>query len=98
MTLNSFILSLTVLLLIFFMRQKLTQFLNENFTFKNKIQSEWIVYILSILFIIVISMGMLLDNTKDKYADISDSFEKIRSQADTKPHRWFDINFNIFGN
>lgn len=96
MTENSFVLSLSILLIIFLMRKRITLFLNDNFEFKYKIQSEWIVYILTVLFIVVISMGMLLDDTKSKYSNISDGFENIRSKAEEKPHRWFDINFDIF--
>ncbi len=96
MTENSFILSLTILLIVFLMRHRLTLFLNESFEFKSKIQSEWIVYILTILFIAVISIGMLMDDTKNKYSDISDSFEEYRLKVQNKSGGLFNINFDIF--
>ncbi|MEA3383607.1 MAG: hypothetical protein U9Q20_02885 [Campylobacterota bacterium] len=98
MTENSFILSLTILLIIFFMRNKITSAINENFNFKYKIQSEWIVYILTIFFIAVISAGMLLDDTKNKYSDISNSFENIRTQINEKPKSIFDFDIGNFFN
>ena len=96
MTGSLFTFSLLFLLTIFFLRHKIVNFINSSFELEYKIQSEWIVYILTILFIVVISAGMLLDNTKEKYANISDGFEKIRSKNDEQPMRFFDINFDIF--
>jgi hypothetical protein len=102
MTFSTFILSLTVLFIILLNRKKITSVINEKFysdeTKANKFQSEWIVYILTILFIAVISMGMLMDNTKEKYGQISEDFQKLKPQHDesSRPHRWFDINFEIF--
>jgi len=96
MTGTLFVLSLVFLLIIFFIRHKIVNVINSNFELENKIQSEWIVYILTILFIAVISAGMLLDNTKEKYANISDGFEKIRSKNVEQPMRFFDISFDIF--
>ncbi|MEA2050175.1 MAG: hypothetical protein U9O56_05540 [Campylobacterota bacterium] len=79
------------------MRHKIVLFLNNNFEPKNKIQSEWIVYILTIFFIAVISVGMLMYGTKDKYSDISDGFEEYRTKAQEKKGGGiFDINFDIF--
>ncbi len=93
---TSFVLSLVTLVIILLLRKRLTAFLNESLTLSYKIQSEWIVYILTILFMIVIGVGMLMDDTKKKYANISESFEKVRTMPDDKPHPWFDINFDIF--
>jgi len=87
--------SFIILSVIFFSRHKIVEYLFEELDIS--IESEIIVYILSILFIAMILMGMLLDNTKEKYSEISQNYDKLRpKQDDGKPHRYFDINFDIF--
>ena len=85
-----FSISIAIILAIFLLRFKITTFINESFDFK--FQSEWIVYILSIVFIIIISMGMLMDETKDKYSDVSEGFKNLKPKQDDKPNPVFDIN------
>lgn len=91
----TFLFSLTAILGVFLVRHKITEYLNERFQPKEKFQSEWIVYILTIFFIIVISYGMLLD-TKKAGPNVSDSIENLEPAQEKKPHPWFDINFDVF--
>lgn len=90
MTGLTFSLSIVILLTIFFLRFRITKFLTNSFKFE--FQSEWIVYILSIFFIIVIAMGMLLDDTKNKYSDVSEGFKNLKPKQDDRPNPLFDIN------
>ena len=89
-----FIVSLVILTTILISRHKIVEYLDEQFYIQ--IQSEIIVYILTVLFIAVIAGGMLLDDTKAKYSKISENYDKMRpkgpSESDGRPHRYFDIN------
>jgi hypothetical protein len=75
-----------------FLRFKITNLINENFSLNSKFQSEWIVYALTVFFIIVIAMGMLMDNTKSKYGQVSEGFQNLKPKKDTRPNPLFDIN------
>ncbi|MEA3498130.1 MAG: hypothetical protein U9R16_03625 [Campylobacterota bacterium] len=86
----AFIISIAILLIIFILRFKITNFINESFNFN--FQSEWIVYILTIIFIIVIAMGMLMDDTKKKYGEVSEGFKNLKPKQDDRPNPMFDIN------
>jgi hypothetical protein len=89
-----FIVSLVILTTLLLSRHKIVDYLDEHFYIT--IQSEIIVYILTVLFIGVIAAGMLLDNTKSKYSNISQNYDKLRPQFNNskanRPHRYFDIN------
>ena len=89
-----FFISLIVMSIIFFSRHKIVEYFDEQFYIQ--IPSEIIVYILTVLFIGVMAGGMLLDNTKSKYSEISENYNNMRpkgkSEADNRPHRYFDIN------
>jgi hypothetical protein len=84
-----FSLSLIIILGILLLRFKIVNFINKNFDID--FQSEWIVYFLTIIFIVVIAMGMLLDDksTKNK---LSDGFKNITPTQSNKPNPMFDIN------
>jgi len=84
-----FSLSLIIILVILLLRFKIVNFINKNFDVD--FQSEWIVYFLTIVFIVVIAMGMLLDDksTKNK---LSDGFKNITPKQSNKPNPMFDIN------
>jgi uncharacterized membrane protein YhaH (DUF805 family) len=92
MTETSFALSLIILLLIFLMRFKITEFLNENLKVNFKFQSEWVVYFITITFMVVVIVGMLLDDTKNKYGEVSEGFKNLKPKQDTRPNPLFDIN------
>ena len=89
-----FVISLVVLTTILVSRHKIVEYLDEQFYIQ--LESEIIVYILTILFAVVIAAGMLLDDTKAKYSKISENYDKMRpkapSESDKRPHRYFDIN------
>jgi len=87
-----FFLLVAVVLTIFFMRKKIVEYIFEEFDIY--IQSEIIVYITSIALIALILSGMLLDNTKEKYSNISKSYENMKPNQNTKPHRYFNIDFD----
>jgi len=87
-----FFLSLTLVLIVFFMRKKIVEYLFEQFDIY--IGSEIIVYITSVLFIALIVMGMLFDDTKTKYSNISNSYENMKPNPQNKPHRYFNIDFD----
>ena len=84
-----FSLSLIIIFAILLLRFKIVNFINKNFDID--FQSEWIVYFLTIIFIVVIAMGMLLDDksTKNK---LSDGFKNITPTQSNKPNPMFDIN------
>ena len=44
-----------------------------------------------VLLIALLIYGFLFDNTKEKYSDISQNYEKMRPTDEKKPHRYFDI-------
>ena len=92
MTDMSFVLSIIILTLIFLVRMKIVEMINNNFNLKTKVESEWVVYFITFAFIIVIIAGMLLDGTKKKYSSVSDGFEKIQSRPNDRPNPMFDIN------
>jgi hypothetical protein len=69
------------------------------------ISSKSIGYAILILIAIVSILAVLLSNTKDKYNKLASGSMSEKSVENTKvfekknedkPHRWFDINFDIF--
>lgn len=86
-----FAISFAILLTIFLKRHSIVNYIDYNFNIR--IPSEVLVYILTILFIALIMAGMLLDNTKEKFGHISQSYENLKpSKDDNRPHRYFDVN------
>ena len=94
MTGSTFMLSLTVLLTIFLMRKKITIYINDNYNLKCKIQSEWIVYLLFIIFVFIMALGMLLDQGAE--GKVSVGFSSMQPTVQKKPNPLFDINFEVF--
>jgi len=92
MTIISFLLSLSILVIIFIMRKEIVAIINTKFNLK--IETEIIVYIISFLFIIIIGVAMLMDGTKDKYSHIGAGIENLGPKDDesSRPHPMFDIN------
>ncbi|MGB3750523.1 MAG: hypothetical protein WA945_03070 [Arcobacteraceae bacterium] len=85
-----FAISFAFLLLVFLKRQKIVNFLSSNFDIR--IGSEVLVYVLTFFFIILIMAGMLLDNTKEKYSQISENYDNLKTKEEKRPHRYFDVN------
>lgn len=88
----AFFISLTIVLVVFFMRKKIVEYLFEEYDIY--IGSEVIVYITSFIFIILVLVGMLFDGTKERYSDISKNYDKLRPKTDDQPHRYFNIDFD----
>ncbi len=85
-----FAISFSILLFVFLKRHSIVEYCNFNFA--TNLTSEIIVYILTVLFIALIMAGMLLDNTKQKFSDISQSYENFKPKDESRPHRYFDVN------
>jgi len=79
-------------LIVFFLRKKIVGYLFEEFDIH--IGSEIIVYITSVAFVALVLVGMLYDGTKEKYSNISKSYESLNPNAGKKPHRYFNIDFD----
>ena len=63
------------------------------------LQASTVLYISIFLIIALMTYGILFDNTKDKYSNISDGYNSMRPNAvpqneKNKPHRFFDIDFD----
>jgi uncharacterized membrane protein len=86
--------SLVILITVLLTRHKIVEYLDENYYIE--IQSEQIVYIITLLFMILVIAGMLFDGTSEKFNDISQSYNNMRPKVDNAPRSIFDINFNIF--
>jgi len=83
--------SFIILLTLFIKRHNIVNFLSYNLNIT--IESKTLTYILSFFFVILIIMGMLFTDTKEKYSGISQSYEKMMpSQKNQRPHRYFDVN------
>ncbi len=85
-----FAVSFVILVIAFLKRQKIVDYMNYNLG--TSLSSEIIVYILTFFFVVLIMAGMLLDNTKEKYSQISENYDKLKPKADNRPHRYFDVN------
>ena len=76
---------------LFLKREKIVDFLDYNLNIK--IKSKFLVYIIVICFAMLLTSGMLFNNTKEKYSKISQSYDKMKPQKDDgRPHRYFDVN------
>lgn len=87
MSLLAFSLSLIIILTVLLLRFKIVALINKNFDID--FQSEWLVYFLTIVFIIVIAMGMLFDDSTNK---LSEGFKNMKPSQSDKPNPMFDIN------
>lgn len=83
-------LSIAFIAIVFISRHKIVDYFSYNLNIR--IESEVIVYFLTILLICVVLAGMLLDNTKEKYSQISQDYENLKPKEDKRPHRYFDVN------
>jgi hypothetical protein len=97
-----FFTSMGIILFLFIKRKAVSDFVFEKLDIE--ISTKGVTYILFFSIAIVFIIGTLLSDQKGKYSQISSSYDKMRpkqqvlDKLDTKekPHRWFDINFNIF--
>lgn len=92
-----FFILLLIFILILIQRDSLSSFLFEKLDIY--ISPKALLYIATILLVILMTLGILFDNTKEKFSNISDSYNQMRPNATTsetknKPHKWFDIDFD----
>ena len=89
-----FFTSIVALAIILLFKDKIVEYLDEKFYIR--IPSKLIGYFATIMLVVVVTAGMLLDNTKEKFSGISDSYNNARHKgshsSEKKPHRYFDIN------
>jgi hypothetical protein len=92
-----FILNIVMIFSVFIVREKLAEVLNDKLNLSFKIKTQWISYILLFWLTVVVVMGMLYD-TKQSFdsVSVSESMQNLEPAANKKPHRFFDINFDIF--
>lgn len=97
MTPVDFILNVIMIFAVFTVREKLAEILNEKLNLSFKVKSEWISYILIFWLTVVVVMGMLY-NTEQPFdsVSVSESMQKLEPAENKKPHRFFDINFDVF--
>jgi len=85
-----FFLSFAFIVIIFISRHKIVDYCSDSLNIR--IESEVIVYILTVLLIILIFVGMFHEDPKEKYSKISENYDQMRTVPEKKPHRYFDIN------
>jgi len=56
------------------------------------VSNDIIIYFVSFMFVVVFVLGMLFDNTKEKFSNISENYDNMIPKEDKRPHRYFDIN------
>lgn len=97
MTPADFVLNIVMIFSIYIVREKLAEVLNEKLDLFFKIKPVWISYILLFWLSVVVVFGMLY-NTKQSFdsVSVSESMQKLEPAENKKPHRFFDINFDIF--
>jgi hypothetical protein len=98
-----FFIGLTVLFILLLLRQNIANFLNKKFELPNeyssyKIETEWIVYLLAFLLIVLITYGMIMGVTDNPFGNVTvgGGIENMGDSPNQKPHRLFDINFDVF--
>ena len=83
--------SFIILLAVFIKRHDIVNFLSYNLNIT--IESKTLTYILSFFFVILIIVGMLFADTKEKYSGISENYDNLRpNPKNQRPHRYFDVN------
>lgn len=96
-----FFVSIGIILTLFIMRKSVSSFFFEKLDIN--ISTKGISYFLIFALVAVFVIGTLFSDQKSKYGHISSGYEQMRPNPDPKtqdkkeePHRWFNINFNIF--
>ena len=95
MTPTDFTLHIVMIASIFIVRGKIADFISEKIG--TAFKPQWISYLLAFWLTIVVIFGMLF-NTKKPFGtlSVSQSMENLEPSENKKPHRYFDINFNVF--
>jgi len=81
---------LAIIIIIFFKRVKVLDFLLYNFNIS--ISNNTLLVILTFFLTLLLVAGMLFDNTKEKYGNISENYDNLKPKEDKRPHRYFDVN------
>lgn len=97
MAAEDFLLHVVMIFSIFIVRNKIAALLNDKLQLFFKFKSEWISYILTVWLVIVLVFGMLYnEEVPFGSMSVSGGIENLEHSDDKKPHRFFDINFNVF--
>ncbi|MEA3353994.1 MAG: hypothetical protein U9Q33_09290 [Campylobacterota bacterium] len=97
MTAEDFLLALIILLIVFLYRGYIAEYINNKFEFKYKVEKIWVTYFLIFLLSVISVVGMLTKEDKPHGTlTVSGGVENIKPVETDKPHRWFDINFDVF--
>jgi len=92
-----FVISLTILTIILIIRKNIVNFLNESVHFPYEVKTEYLVYVVTAIFVVVVTLGMMMGTTKNfSNMSVGGGIENLDSSPDRKPHRLFDVNFDIF--
>jgi len=92
-----FVISLTILLIILIIRKNIVNFLNESIHFPYEVKTEYVVYVITAIFIVVMTFGMIMGTTKNfSNVSVGGGIENLDNSPNRKPNRLFDINFDVF--
>jgi len=92
-----FFILLALFIFMLIQKEKVSLFLFD--TIGVNFQPKTILSISIALIVVLMTYGILFDDTKDKYSNISDSYNQMRpnvpsQEEKNKPHRFFDIDFD----
>ena len=92
-----FFILLIALIAMILKKEAVSLFLFDNIGIN--LQAKTVLYISIILIIVLMAYGILFDNTKEKYSNISAGYNQMRpnvpsEESKNKPHRFFDIDFD----
>lgn len=97
MTPSDFILHIVMIFSIFIVRGKIAAIINDKLQLPFEFKSQWVSYLLTVWLVMVIVFGMLYnESTPFGEVSVSGSIENLEPAQNKQPHRFFDVNFNIF--
>jgi hypothetical protein len=95
MTPTDFALNIIMIFSVYLARENITRLLEEKLNLS--IKTELISYLL-VFWLVGVVIGGMLYNTEKPFGtlSVSESMQNLEPAANKKPHRWFDINFDVF--
>ncbi len=95
MTPTHFALNIIMIFSIYLIRENISRLSKERLNLL--IKTEWISYLL-VAWLVAVTVGGMLYNTEKPFGSlsVSESMQNLEPAANKKPHRWFDINFDVF--
>jgi hypothetical protein len=95
MTPTDFALNIIMIFSVYLVRENITRLLEEKLNLS--IKTELISYLL-VFWLVGVVIGGMLYNTEKPFGtlSVSESMQNLEPAANKKPHRWFDINFDVF--